>query len=145
ALAATGPQTLLHGDPHPGNTYALAGGRTGFYDWQLIRTGNWSHDVGYFLVSSLDVASRREHERELLGGYLAALRGYGVAAPDAAGAWERYRASPAYGLGAWLHTFSAGSFQPESVCVATLERFAAAYDDLETARAQALAWPQRAG
>src|SRR5919204_96471 len=95
ALAAAGPQTVLHGDPHPGNTYALPGDRTGFYDWQLIRTGNWSHDVGYFLAGSLSVADRREHERELLGGYLGALREAGADPPPLDHAWQRYRASPA--------------------------------------------------
>ncbi|MBO0728712.1 MAG: phosphotransferase, partial [Acidimicrobiaceae bacterium] len=63
AKAASGPQTVLHGDPHPGNTYALPEEATGFYDWQLVRTGNWSHDVGYFIVSSLGVLDRRAHER----------------------------------------------------------------------------------
>jgi len=129
ATAATGPQTVLHGDPHPGNTYALPG-ETGFYDWQLVRTGNWSHDVGYFLASSLDVADRRAHERELLAGYLEELGKGGVVGPDAAEAWHLYRQTPAYGLGAWLHTFSGRGFQPVEVCLATIDRFAAAYVDL---------------
>lgn len=136
-LASTGPQTVLHGDPHPGNTYGLPGGRTGFYDWQLVRTGNWAHDVGYFIVSCLATDDRRAHERDLLTGYLEALARAGVDAPYAGDAWERYRAAPAFGLGTWLHTISAGSFQPTDVCVATIERFAAAYGDLETARALA--------
>jgi aminoglycoside phosphotransferase (APT) family kinase protein len=37
--AGRGPQTLLHGDPHPGDTYGLPDGTTGFYDWQLARLG----------------------------------------------------------------------------------------------------------
>ena len=136
-LAASGPQTLLHGDPHPGNTYALDGGRTGFYDWQLARVGNWSHDVGYFMVSSLSTADRRSYERELLGHYLQSLgalesvRG-SVVPPSLDAAWDRYRATPAFGLGTWVHTVSAGSFQPVDVCVSTIERFAAAYADLDT-------------
>jgi hypothetical protein len=133
-LAATGPTTLLHGDPHPGNTYAIPGRRTGFYDWQLVRTGHWSHDVGYFIVSSLDVSDRRTHERDLLTGYVEAVAGCGVTPPDAVAAWERYRATPAYGLGTWLHTLAAGSFQPEAVSIATIRRFAAAYNDLDTGR-----------
>lgn len=133
-LAASGPQTVLHGDPHPGNTYALAGPRTGFYDWQLVRTGNWSHDVGYFLVGSLDVSDRRAHEEELLSGYLAALRGAVRDGPTDGQAWARYRAAPAFGLGTWLHTLSVGSFQPAAVCRATIRRFAAAYEDLDTRR-----------
>ena len=121
--AAQGPQTLLHGDPHPGNTYAI--GRTiGFYDWQLVRRGTWAHDVGYFIVAGLTVNDRREHERDLLAGYLAALGG---ARP--ADAWAQYSATPVYGLGAWLQTLAAGTFQPVDTCLAAVERFAAAYRD----------------
>ncbi|MGC9963754.1 MAG: phosphotransferase [Acidimicrobiales bacterium] len=133
-LAAFGPRTVLHGDPHPGNTYSLPGCRTGFYDWQLVRTGNWSHDVGYFLVSSLDVSDRRTHDKELLLGYLETLRHSGVDPPGFAHAWARYRATPAFGLATWLHTLSAGSFQPVDVCTTTIRRFATAYEDLETSR-----------
>ncbi len=132
ALAASGPQTVLHGDPHPGNTYALPGSRTGFYDWQLVRTGHWSHDVGYFLVSSLDIDDRRRHEKELLGNYLDGLGRGGVAPPAMEHAWARYRATPAFGLCTWLHTLSFGSLQPADVCLTTLGRFASAYGDLET-------------
>ena len=132
ARAAYGPQTLLHGDPHPGNTYALPDGTTGFYDWQLVRTGSWVHDVGYHLIASLAVADRRAHERDLLGGYLAGLCAAGVAAPTFAAAWAAYRESPVFGLGSWLQTLSAGSFQPLETCLVTLERFAAAYRDLSS-------------
>lgn len=133
-LASTGEQTMLHGDPHPGNTYVPAGGGTGFLDWQLARTGHWSHDVGYFLVGSLGVTDRRDDERRLLAGYLDALGRAGVRPPDWDAAWARYRATPAFGLATWLHTLSFGSFQPPDACLALLERFATAYEDLETAR-----------
>lgn len=131
-LAQLGPRTVLHGDPHPGNTYSLPGERIGFYDWQLVRTGDWCHDVGYFLAGSLGVEDRRAHEQDLLRGYLQALRSGGVPPPRFDSAWERYRSTPAFGLATWLHTYSAGSFQPESVSLATIERFSAAYSDLET-------------
>lgn len=133
-LAARGPQCFLHGDPHPGNTYALAGGGIGFLDWQLARIGHWSHDVGYFLVGSLSVEDRRTHERSLLADYLQALERAGGSPPPWAVAWARYCATPAFGLATWLHTLSFGSFQPVPVCLATIARFAAAYDDLDTAR-----------
>ncbi len=133
-LAATGPQTVLHGDPHPGNTYALPGPVTGFYDWQLVRTGHWSHDVGYFLAGSLTPEDRRRNEKDLLGDYLAALGEAGVpTVPPFDEAWERYRATPAFGLCTWLHTLAAGSFQPQELCVSTIHRFASAYVDLDTA------------
>lgn len=129
-LAATGPQTVLHGDPHPANTYALPGECTGFYDWQLARIGHWSHDVGYFLAGSLEIADRRTSERDLLAGYLDELSRHSAAAPAFDEAWSRYCKTPVYGLATWIHTISAGSFQPRDVCLATIERFAAAYDDL---------------
>jgi hypothetical protein len=133
--SSSGPRTVLHGDPHPGNTYAAGARGTGFFDWQLARTGDWSHDVGYFLVASLDVDERRRHERSLLAAYLDELGSSGVAAPDWGAAWARYRSTPAFGLATWVHTFSFGSFQPPSVCLPTIGRFAAAYEDLEAGRA----------
>lgn len=126
-LARRGPQTLLHGDPHPGNTYAI-GKTIGFYDWQLVRQGAWVHDVGYFLASGLTVADRRGHERDLLAGYLDALAERGGERPE--DAWAQYRRTPVYGLGAWLQTIAAGTFQPVDTCLAAIERFAAAYRDL---------------
>lgn len=159
-LAAQPPHTILHGDPHPGNTYVLPTDRrlqvprlrpgpprsathpaqelTGFYDWQLVRTGNAAHDVGYFLVSSLSVADRRAHERHLLEAYLDALARAGAPAPSLQAAIDRYRTTPAYGLCTWLHTFAAGTFQSDAVCLCTIERFAAAYEDLQTITAPAL-------
>ncbi len=134
AVAASNPRTLLHGDPHPGNTYTTIDGSIGFYDWQLARLGQWFHDVGYFVVSSLDVAERRQHERELLAAYLDGLGRAGVAPPRFEAAWERYRSTPAFGLATWLHTLSFGTLQPIDVCATTVRRFAAAYADLETAR-----------
>ena len=126
-VARRGPQTLLHGDPHPGNTYAI-GSSVGFYDWQLVRAGAWVHDVGYFVASSLTVADRRAHERDLLAGYLDALARAGAERPGQP--WAQYRATPVYGLGAWLQTIAAGTFQPRDTCLVTIERFAAAYRDL---------------
>ncbi|MGH8995473.1 MAG: phosphotransferase, partial [Acidimicrobiales bacterium] len=82
-----------------------------------------------FIVSSLSVAERRDEERALLGAYLDELGRSGVAAPDFGDAWARYRQTPAYGLGAWLHTLSGGTFQPAEQCLAAIERFGAAYGD----------------
>jgi hypothetical protein len=131
-LAASGHQCLLHGDPHPGNTYSLPGWRTGFLDWQLARLGHWSHDVGYFLVGSLSVVDRRAHERWLLARYLDAVGRAGGEVPSWETAWARYRATPAFGLATWVHTVSFGRLQPADVCLATIGRFAAAYEDLGT-------------
>jgi aminoglycoside phosphotransferase (APT) family kinase protein len=126
-LAQLGPQTLLHGDPHPGNTYTIDG-TIGFYDWQLVRRGSWVHDVGYFITSSLSLPDRREHERDLLAGYVDALMQRAGHRPGHV--WALYRRTPVYGLGAWLQTIAAGTFQPVDTCLVTIERFAAAYRDL---------------
>jgi hypothetical protein len=47
------PQTLLHGDPHIGNTYVTPNNEVGFLDWQMARRGNWSLDLRYFLQGAL--------------------------------------------------------------------------------------------
>lgn len=135
ALAARDPSTVLHGDPHPANTYALPGDETGFLDWQLARTGNFIHDVGYFLAGSAAPKDRRAHERALLAHYLDELARHGVHAPLLSDAFALYRATPAFGLATWLHTLSFNSFQPVATCHATIERFATAYADLEADRA----------
>lgn len=137
ASVATGPQSLLHGDPHPGNTYATPEGGTGFYDWQLVRRGNATHDVSYFMISSLAPADRRQEERALLGHYRGALSDAGVHPPSEAALWRRHVAAPAFGLATWLHTLSFGRFQDDEVSHVTIARFAAAYRDLESWRAPA--------
>ena len=132
--AARGPQCLLHGDPHPGNTYRTAQGATGFYDWQLVRRGNAAHDVSYFMISSLAPADRRQDERALLNHYRRALIEAGVSAPSEAELWRCHVAAPAFGLSTWLHTLAFGRFQDDEVSYATISRFAAAYRDLESWR-----------
>ena len=67
------PQTLLHGDPHIGNTYVLPDDEVGFLDWQMVRRGNWSLDLGYFLQGAFTIEDRRRSERELLDEYRGAL------------------------------------------------------------------------
>jgi Phosphotransferase enzyme family len=130
-----GPVTLLHGDAHIGNTYVLPGDDVGFLDWAVVRRGNWSQDVGYFLVSALTVADRRAHEAELIELYTAALEV--DERPSADEAWLRYRASAAYGLPIWLATLSALTSQPRDVCLDLCERYAAAFADLDVVGALA--------
>ncbi len=131
ALATRGAKTLLHGDPHPANTFTLPGGRLGFLDWQLCRTGVFVHDVGYFLVGSATPETRRAEERALLEHYLGELRRHGVDLPGFGPTFALYRATPAFGLATWLHTLAFNSFQPVATCHATIARFAAAYVELE--------------
>jgi hypothetical protein len=126
----SGPQTLLHGDTHVGNTYTLPDGSLGFLDWQLVRTGNWSYDVGYFVTSALTEADRRTHERDLLDHYLAEL-GAPLTREDA---WLSYRRGLGYGITAWLPTYASVDYQSDAVCLTLLRRFAAAVTDHDTLR-----------
>jgi len=127
-----GPQTLLHGDTHIGNSYLLPDGRFGFLDWQLVCRGSWTHDVCYFFVSSLDIEDRRKHERDLLDLYVDALGSAGGRPPSHEEAWAAYRRSPAYGFPCWVATVGFGDYQQPDLAVTTAARFAAAYTDLET-------------
>ncbi|WP_396926684.1 phosphotransferase [Mycolicibacterium sp.] len=130
----TTPQTLLHGDPHIGNTYVTPDGQVGFLDWQVARRGNWSLDVGYFLQGALTVEDRREHERALLEEYRDALGLPSDELPSTDEIWLRYRASVAHGLALWLATASSGGglWQRLEVAVALAQRYANAYGDLDT-------------
>jgi hypothetical protein len=49
--------------------------------------------------------------------------------------WLRYRASAAYGLAIWLATFSYDGWQRPEVCLALVQRYAAAFVDLDSAAA----------
>ena len=130
------PQTLLHGDPHIGNTYVLPGGRVGFLDWQVLRRGNWSLDLGYFLQGALTTSDRREHEVALLEQYRDALGLPTAELPSADEIWLRYRASVAHGLCTWLATASAGElWQRAAIALALAQRYSMAYGDLNTAQA----------
>lgn len=86
--------TLLHGDAHIGNSYVLPGDDVGFLDWQVTRRGEWSQDVGYFLISALTDENRRKHEADLLDEYRKSLRVSHDQRPTADQMWTRYRATP---------------------------------------------------
>ncbi|MDA4106784.1 phosphotransferase [Mycolicibacterium holsaticum] len=127
------PQTLLHGDPHIGNTYVLPDDEVGFLDWQMARRGNWSLDVGYFLQGALTIEDRRGGERGLLEEYRNALTLPSAELPAAEEIWLRYRASVAHGLAIWMATLSGGdAWQDADICLALAQRYAAAFVELDT-------------
>jgi aminoglycoside phosphotransferase (APT) family kinase protein len=126
-------QTLLHGDPHIGNTYVLPDDDVGFLDWQMARRGNWSLDLGYFLQGALTIEDRRRSERELLEEYHSALRLPTDEMPTPEEVLLRYRASVAHGLAIWMATLSGGdAWQRPDICLALAQRYAAAFIDLDT-------------
>ena len=126
------PTTLLHGDPHLGNTYLLPGARGGLLDWQLMMRGSWAHDVTYFLVTALDSEVRRTHERDLLGEYLEMLRVAGVdGVPSPSVAFDQYRRAALWGLViGWLICPPENYGRP--ITEANIGRSVAAVEDLET-------------
>ena len=73
ATLTDGPATLLHGDPHIGNTYVVPGDDVGFLDWQVLRRGNFSLHLGYFLQGAVTIDDRRTAESDLLEEYRTAL------------------------------------------------------------------------
>jgi hypothetical protein len=128
----TTPQTLLHGDPHIGNTYVLPDDTVGFLDWQMVRRGNFSLDLGYFLQGALTIEDRRQHERDLVGEYRRALSLPNDEMPTADEIWLRYRASVAHGLPIWIATLSGGdAWQRPEICLAFAQRYSAAFVDLD--------------
>lgn len=134
-VLATGPQTLLHGDPHIANTYLLPGARGGFLDWQLMVKGRWAHDVTYLMTTGLSTDDRRRNERDLLAFYLEELRRHGVQSPPSPEeAWLRYRQAAIWGLViGWLITPTEN--YGEEITAANLSRLVAAVQDLETLKA----------
>lgn len=128
--------TLLHGDPHIGNTYVLPDDTVGFLDWQMVRRGSFSLDLGYFLQGALTIEQRRSAERDLLAEYRDALRLPAEELPSADDLWLRYRASVAHGLAIWMATLSGGdAWQRANICLAFAQRYAAAFVDLDTREA----------
>jgi hypothetical protein len=131
----TGPLTLLHADPHIGNTYLLPGDRVGFLDWQVCRRGSWGQDLAYFLVSALTVTDRRDSEKRLLDSYRDALTLSRADKPSAGEVSLRYAAAHPYGLAVWLATHQSDRSQRPDICRALIERYAAAFIDNESVTA----------
>lgn len=126
------PTTLLHGDPHVGNTYLLPDARGGLLDWQLMMRGSWAHDVTYLLVTALDPDVRRRSERDLLAEYVERLAEAGVTgAPSAAEAFARHRAAALWGLVIGWLICPPENYGPE-ITAANISRTVAAVEDLET-------------
>jgi len=129
---AVGPTTLLHGDTHVGNTYLLPGGRGGLLDWQLMMRGSWAHDVTYFLVTALDPAVRRAHQRQLIDEYLGKLAHLGVPdVPTLDAAFDQHRRAALWGLVIGWLICPPENYGPE-ITIANITRTVAAVMDLDT-------------
>ena len=125
------PACLIHSDGHLDNFYfGPQNDEPGLFDWQAPRHGSWAWDVSYFLISALDIPIRRENDRHLLKHYLAALKAFGVDAPDIDTAWLTYRQYNAYGL--FVKIVNPDIFKPREINVAWMSRHVAAAEDLDT-------------
>jgi hypothetical protein len=127
-----GPQTYIHGDTHIGNVF-LDGTRVGFLDWGLSRVSTHLRDVSYFLTMSVDVEERRAHGRELLQGYLDALRAQGGVDITFDDAWTAHRLHASYTVVATFLAYMPSYAASDGVALgdALLARSDAALDDLE--------------
>jgi aminoglycoside phosphotransferase (APT) family kinase protein len=88
------PQCLWHSDIRADNVlFDVQGGArpVALLDWQGLGYGRGTLDVPAFLGTSLTVADRRTHERELVAHYHRALVAGGVDELDADTCWADYR------------------------------------------------------
>jgi hypothetical protein len=131
-----GPQTLLHGDPHIGNTYVLPDSGVGFLDWQVVRRGNFSVDLGYFVQGALTIEDRRVGEVECISEYRDALDLPAGELPTEEEIWHRYRASAVHGLTMRLVTAASDTWQRPEVSLVLAQRYAAAYVELNASEAR---------
>ncbi len=129
---ASGPQCLIHGDPHAGNIY-FVDGQPGFFDWQVVQRHQGIRDLAYFLVLSLETSVRRDHERSIVRHYLERLRDAGAPADalDPDRAWDFYRSFSLYAYIGTSVTASLGTLQDGPIARTGLRRAAAAVDDLD--------------
>ncbi|MFN9525637.1 MAG: phosphotransferase [Pseudomonadaceae bacterium] len=97
----SGPQSLIHGDPHTGNHFFDDSG-AGLLDWQLFTSGHWASDVVYAVASAMDIEDRRKHEEHLLRDYLERIAASTRAAPSWDEAWRDYRKFAIWGVAALL-------------------------------------------
>ncbi|MFE9575141.1 aminoglycoside phosphotransferase family protein [Nocardia sp. NPDC006044] len=130
------PPTLLHGDPHIGQTYVTRDGRMGLADWQVIMRGGWAHDFAYSVNSGCEPDDRRAWDRELLALYLDELGHAGGIVPSFDEAWLAYRQQSMFAYAAWAFTIGRAVYQPEmqsvETCLTLMRRITTALDDLDS-------------
>jgi hypothetical protein len=129
-----GPQTLVHGDPHPGNTY-FRNSRAGLLDWQVLRQSHPARDLAYGMIFGMTTAARRDGERDVLEVYRQSLAAAGGPELGRDDLWTRYRQAAAYAFVSALTTAGLGGMQSEAIALEGLQRTVDALDDLDTVRA----------
>ncbi|HEV3131987.1 MAG TPA: phosphotransferase [Acidimicrobiales bacterium] len=137
-----GPHTLLHGDPHPGNVYFIDASpssgdalRGGLFDWQVLRRGNGTRDLTYFLVLGLETDQRRQHGEALLARYRDGLARAGGPTLDPDRQWLDVRKMAAYAYASAVFAAAFAGLQAEPVTTSGLAKSSAALNDLDTGTA----------
>jgi hypothetical protein len=128
------PNTVMHGDAHPGNVY-FRNGQAGLLDWQAVRRGHPGRELAYTLITGMTTADRQDRERDLLATYRHTLAAAGGPELDADELWLRYRQGALYAYVAPLITAGMGGMQDESIALEGVRRGVAALTDLETVAA----------
>jgi thiamine kinase-like enzyme len=146
-INTSGPQTLLHGDVHPGNWYVTGDGRMGLYDWQCIVRGGWARDVAYALATHLTVEQRRDWERGLVERYREQLAEAGFELPDVEECFLAYRQQMPHAMFMWLGTIGRyrlqPDMQPKDITLESVRRTCQAAADLDSLDAIAAGDPGR--
>ncbi len=91
------PLGLVHGDYRLDNLLFGADGCT-VVDWQTMSWGPAMLDASYFIGGALQLADRREHERELVGLYHETLLEHGVRGFSWEQCWDGYVRQTLYGI-----------------------------------------------
>ncbi len=131
-LWGEGPRTLIHGDSHFGNLFFLRD-EPGFLDWQVCARAPGMRDVSYLLCNSLPSELRESSERELIVGYLGALRAHGIDPPTFETAWRQHRLFALYTFIAAAFTAATGeALQSRAIAEAGLHRATRAVEALES-------------
>ena len=128
------PNTIMHGDAHPGNVY-FRNGEAGLLDWQAVRRGHPGRELSYTLVTGMTTADRQSCQRDLLAIYRRALAAAGGPELNADELWLRYRQGALYAYVAPLITAGMGGMQDESIALEGVRRGVAALTDLGTVAA----------
>jgi hypothetical protein len=128
------PNTVMHGDAHPGNVY-FRNGEAGLLDWQAVRRGHPGRELAYTLITSMTTADRQACERDLLAVYRQALAAGGGPELDHDELWLRYRQGSLYAYVASVITAGMGGMQAESIALEGVKHAVAALADLETVAA----------
>ncbi|KAM0208079.1 hypothetical protein ACHAPA_011351 [Fusarium lateritium] len=120
--------SLIHGDPHTGNTYLDKAGNPRFLDWQTFHIGSPFHDLAYFVIGAMSVEDRRMHEVPILHHYLEALANFGgpLFSTKDEDVMKEFSKATMAGMG-WILT--PYDLQPKERVVSMCERYGAAIVD----------------